>query len=295
MFSRILVATDFSEASERVICALGNLRLLGTREAILVHCLNIRDVGTLANRLKELIKPSIEKQRSFLESQGFQTSIEVVLGLPHIEINRIAAEKDCSLIVLGSFGYTMLGEAFLGGVANAVIHTATKPVLLLRLKTREDEGRVVCEEATCDPLEHVLFPTDFSDNAERAFAYVEKVVECGAKRVTVLHVQDETKIGKHLAHRLEEFNATDTARMERLKDQLENTGATDVRIALTYGSPTSEILEHARENGVSFVIMGSQGRGFVREVLLGSVSHSVARLSRVPVLLVPALRGERDP
>ena len=36
MFSKILVATDLSEASERVVCALGGLRKLGTTEVVLL-------------------------------------------------------------------------------------------------------------------------------------------------------------------------------------------------------------------------------------------------------------------
>ncbi len=46
MFGKMLVATDLSEASERVVCTLGSLKRLGTREALLLHCFNIRDVGT---------------------------------------------------------------------------------------------------------------------------------------------------------------------------------------------------------------------------------------------------------
>ncbi|MCA1785684.1 MAG: universal stress protein [Desulfobacteraceae bacterium] len=36
--------------------------------------------------------------------------------------------------------------------------------------------------------------------------------------------------------------------------------------------------------------MGTQGRGFLGEFFLGSVSHNVARHSVAPVLLVPGLR-----
>jgi hypothetical protein len=32
MFTKILIATDLSEASERVICTLGSMKVLGTRE-----------------------------------------------------------------------------------------------------------------------------------------------------------------------------------------------------------------------------------------------------------------------
>lgn len=61
MFARILVATDLSEVSERFICAVGDLKQIGAREVVLIHCFNIRDVGSLANRLMELAGPSFER------------------------------------------------------------------------------------------------------------------------------------------------------------------------------------------------------------------------------------------
>jgi len=290
MFSKMLVATDLSEASERVVCTLGGLKALGTREALLVHCFNIRDVGTLADRLMELARPAFEKQKKTLEDQGLAVTGKMVLGLPQIEINRQADEHDCSLIVVGSHGQTMAGEIMLGGVASAVIHSATRPVLILRLKFKEEEGRQVCEEWKCDCLRHLLFPTDFSDNAEHAFSYVEKVAECGPKRITLLHVQDKAKIDRHLKDRLDEFNRIDTDRLERLKAELVKRGAKDVRIELPYGSPKKEIIDRTRQDDVSLVVMGSQGRGYIAELFLGSVSHAVARHSEAPVLLIPAIR-----
>jgi nucleotide-binding universal stress UspA family protein len=286
----MLVATDLSEASERVICTLGGLKALGTREAILIHCFNIRDVGTLADGLMQLAKPSFEKQKKMLEDQGFKVTAKMVLGLPQIEINRQADGHDCSLIVVGSHGQTMAGEIMLGGVASAVIHSATRPVLILRLRLKDENGRTVCGEATCNPLEHVLFPTDFSDNAEHAFSYVQKIAESGARRVTLLHVQDEGKIERHLRDRLEEFNRIDTERLERLKAELLKRGAKDVRIELPYGSPKKEIIDRTKRDDVSLVVMGSQGRGYLAELFLGSVSHAVARHSEAPVLLIPAIR-----
>ncbi len=290
MFSKMLVATDLSEASERVICTLGALKALGTREALLIHCLNIRDVGALADSLMEQARPEFEKQKNTLESQGFQVTGKMVLGLPHIEINRQADEHECSLVVVGSHGQTMAGEIMLGGVASAVIHSAARPVLILRLRLRDENGQAVCEEPTCNPLGHVLFPTDFSDNAEHAFSYVEKVAECGVERVTLLHVQDKSKIDRHLKDRLDEFNRIDTERLERLKAELLERGAKDVQIELPYGLPKQEIVDRTRQDNVSLVVMGSQGRGYLAELFLGSVSHAVARHSEVPVLLIPAVR-----
>ncbi len=62
----------------------------------------------------------------------------MALELPQIEINRQTDEHDCSLIVIGSTGGTMAGEILLGGVASAVIHSATRPILLLRLRLKDN-------------------------------------------------------------------------------------------------------------------------------------------------------------
>ncbi len=289
MFRRILVATDLSPASQHLIAAVSCLRPLGTREALLVHCQNIRDVGTLANTLSDLLAPELEKQRLALAACGLEATAEFRLGLPAIEINRAAAEKECSAIVIGSHGHSLAREILLGSVAGTVIQSAVKPVLLMKMKLRAEGASTVCEGVPCDPLGHILYPTDFSDNAECAFAYVERIVESGAKRVTLLHVQDQV-VGRHLKDRLDEFNAIDTARLERLRDQLLAKGAKDVSIEVPYGAVAGEIIDRTTSNGVSLVVMGSQGLGHIGEAFLGGVSNKVARRSPVPVLLVPLAR-----
>ena len=65
----------------------------------------------------------------------------------------------------------------------------------------------------------------------------------------------------------------------------------NVRIQIPYGHPVEEILRITEEEqDDTLIVMGSQGRGFLTQVFLGSVSHQVVRGAPVPVLLVPALR-----
>jgi nucleotide-binding universal stress UspA family protein len=191
--------------------------------------------------------------------------------------------------VVGSHGHKLGSDIFLGGVASAVIHNASAPVLILRLTTGE-KGQAMCVAGRCDFLEHVLYPTDFSENAEHAFAYLEKVVQSGARKVTLLHVQDKIRLAPHLEHRLEEFNTIDRGRLERMKVRLEEMGSAEVHIELPYGVPKAEILDRTRKGRASLVVMGSHGRGFIGEMFLGSVSHTVARHADSPVLFVPMRR-----
>jgi len=290
MFSKALVATDLSEMSDRVIPALKGLRSIGTKEMLLLHCMNMRDVGPFAERLMQLATPALKRQKTMLEQAGFQVEDKIALGLPEIEINRQAVEHQCSLIALGSTGTSMSDEIRLGGVANAVLHSATRPVLLVRLHVQGKDVVSTPEAWSCRCLDHVLFPTDFSDNAERAFEYVRHLARAGAKTITLLHVQDRTKIDPHLKDRLEEFNRVDRERMERLKKELAEDGASQVQIEIVYGLPKAEIIARARPP-VSLVVLGSQGRGFLAELFLGSVSLAVLRHAETPVLVVPALQS----
>jgi nucleotide-binding universal stress UspA family protein len=77
----------------------------------------------------------------------------------------------------------------------------------------------------------VLFPTDFSENADHAFAYVEKLAAEGARRVTLLHVQGRARIDPYLMHRLEEFDQIDLARPEEMRKRLPKAGGAEGKAA----------------------------------------------------------------
>ena len=162
-----------------------------------------------------------------------------------------------------------------------------KPVLLVPVKRKEGEENVCEPVSRCSFTKHVLFVTDFSEIADHAFTFVEKIAADGARRITLLHVQDKSRIEPHLGHRLETFNEIDRGRLQKMKGALREKTDAIVEIEILYGSPFVEIDHYVREHNVHLVVMRSQGRGFVQELFIGSVSHSVARHSEAPVLLIP--------
>lgn len=288
MFGRVLVATDLSGASTAMLGCLESLRSLGARDVVLAHVLPIRDVGGLGLRLRELEWPALEAQQRALEGMGYQVRVEVPLGEPHYEINRIATDSAASLIVVGSHGAGVGRALLLGSVSNEVLHTATVPVLVVRIQLVEDERGKRCAAICQDLPSRLLVPTDFSDTAERAFSFVEHIVKEARSSVTLLHVQDRGRIEPHLVHRLDEFNATDRARLERMSTRLQALGAKGVDIDIVYGFPAPTIVDRARDH--SLIVMGSQGRGFIRGEFLGSVTQKVLRRAPIAVLVVPPCR-----
>jgi nucleotide-binding universal stress UspA family protein len=61
-----------------------------------------------------------------------------------------------------------------------------------------------------------------------------------------------------------------------------------VRKVMTHGRPGERILDQLAKGVHDLVVMGSRGRGEVRSLLLGSVSHEVLNASRGAVLIVQA-------
>lgn len=290
MFSKILIASDLSAASSEMIQCTQGLRLLGSREAVLFHALRIRHLEDLKYELARSAEPQLQKQKAALEALGFSTRIEIAPSETAYELESVARNEDVSLVVIATHGKSLLKHALLGGEATKILQLHTRPVLVVRIAIIEGDGETKCEASCLDSSKKILYATDFSDTAQRAFTYVEMFVESGWKKAALLHVQDSARIGKHLEKSLDEFNLIDTERLEMLKDRLLKKGASEVDTAISYGLPFQEITKAAQGNLHSILVMGSQGRGIAQELFLGSTSHNVVRHARIPVLLVPALR-----
>jgi nucleotide-binding universal stress UspA family protein len=65
----------------------------------------------------------------------------------------------------------------------------------------------------------------------------------------------------------------------------------DVEPVLVKGIPASRILEVAKAEDVSLIVLGSQGRTGLPHLLLGSKAQRVAQLAPMPVTIVKAPRA----
>ncbi len=288
MFFKAMIATDLWTDSFPVLKCIKGLKELGIDNFHLLKCVEQAEMpGVNIEVMKNFLQTELDRQKNFLNKRGFNVESEILIGKKTKDINRLATEKNCGLIALGSHGHTRMCELLLGNIAYETISRQSMPILLIRIMSHNKKKSFISEDKY-EFLNHVVFPTDFSKNADYASTFLEKIISKGPKLVTLLHIQNKTILSPHLSHRVEEFNKIDTQRLEKLKEKLLKNFKVEINVEIRYGHPVSEIVQFAKSNHASLIIMGSQGRGFLQEVFLGSVSQNVARCSDIPIMLVPA-------
>ncbi len=289
MIDRAIVATDLSEASDVMIANLGSVKAFGIKKLLLLQCPSFQEVTSQMYPYEVTYQSDImEKEKKVLQEQGFEVETKISPGNAKREINRIAEEEDIPLVIVGSRGHSLIGGAFLGGVASEVILNSLRPILIMRLEVVPERGLIFTGAAGAGLTEKVLYATDFSPASEKAFEMLLDIAgNENLKEVTLLHVQDQNRFDPHLLERLDEFNAIDKNRLMKLQVMLEEKGALKVEREVIYGEPYFEIMRMIEQKNASLVILGSQGRGFLRELFVGSVSQYIARRSNTSVLLVP--------
>ncbi len=147
---------------------------------------------------------------------------------------------------------------------------------------------------------NILVATDGSPHAERALAEASDLAERNSARLTVMTCVPDPSSWmlssaafsggidfERLAQESErEYRRLLDAAVDRLPQDL------SVTKILVHGKPGEQILKQAADGQHDLVMMGSRGRGEVRSLLLGSVSHQVLNAGTSAVLVVHALADD---
>ena len=288
IFATIVLATDLSPAWNDIVACGGEFCALGASRAILTHVLTPgHPSGPEAQAEAESY---LKVQARQLETQGLPTILEIPSGPPGQSVNRVAQKHDASLVVLGTHGKSLWREGVLGSFSSAVLHQARYPILLLPVRISEKRLTPCCLWKCPELLRHVLFPTDFSEVAAAALVVLELLAPRGVAQVTLLHAL-EVHLGELLSPNLKvapeapEYNS-----LEILKGRLETAGVDRVQTLVVCGHPYSVILQALRSLDISLIVMGTQGRGLLAELFLGSVAHNVSRVATCPILMIPWMK-----
>jgi nucleotide-binding universal stress UspA family protein len=287
MFEKIMLATDLSPAWDEIVACAGEFKALGAKEIILVHVITVKFLAGFEDKLRAEAEPRLKAQAERLAAQGFQVCTEILEGLPGYAINDAARRYCADLIMVGPQKTSRWQERVLGSVAGAVLHHAELPVLLIKASITEDLPPGTCRIQAHELLRQVLLPTDFSEIAERACTYMERLAPKGISQVTVLNALDVPGGEAYPPGFQEMAEAKARAALSAWQERLRGADVPLVDTVFDPGHPLAAILRFLEAQDVSLIVMGTQGKGFIQEIFLGSVAHNVARLAPCPVLLIP--------
>lgn len=170
-------------------------------------------------------------------------------------------------------------------------------------------------------IKKILFTTNLSPDARKAFDYAVSLADRYEAVITVLHVMEEVShssdvhirsfLGEEKWQELQEAHEQEAkqiligkrregamikAALEEFcaavqKDHDECEFMTDETI-VTRGNVVDEILDVSRDKGCDLIVMGYHDRGKFGEAVLGSTTRRVLRRANIPVMLVRLPQAE---
>jgi universal stress protein A len=154
------------------------------------------------------------------------------------------------------------------------------------------------------PISAILWPTDASKAALHALDTAIELAEQFQAKLHVLQVVSpvpvlpETGFAAGMVpgfdvslYEKELLKTTREALKQTIGEKVPKT--IDVEVHVDIGWPADAIIDFARRNDISMIVMATHGRTGMAHLMLGSVTEKTIRRSSVPVLIIPGGGGDK--
>ncbi len=306
MFEKVLIPTDFSRYAHKMLECIAEIP--GLKEVVLLNVLDasnpmlleksgwsydsvideaetrlneqaeiLSDMGDAALKVRTVLKVIVEPMSGAdgvnLKRLEPRSDVGLIYGGNVGEaIQKTAQEETVSLIIMGAQGKGLVEGILLGSVSTEVLRHGETDLLLIRHKVLEAGGEDGLEKFCPNIFSRLMVTTDFSPAAEDAISLVKGLQ--GIAEILLVHV----------ISRGEDFEEA-AKKLNLMREELEMPGR-KITVHVLEGHPADQILNLARKEDASLVIMSSQGKGWIEQMRVGSTSFDVARRSDRPVLVV---------
>lgn len=243
--------------------------------------------SVLTNAVKSVYEPSFLKQMDHLQNIVTYYGSEVLVGVKSkvfhhreelLRLKESGIEEGSDLVAKN---HEKLGKE-LEGIEKLMREYKEEFSIL---KQRMDEQSRIAAER----IGHILVPTDFSDNANKALDYALSIFGKGAKKLSLLHVIPHQ--GRVNIDTDEQIYVEHNERLEQELDRIQ-TGFPDIgsklEIILKIGDLSSWISDICEAEDVDLIIMGTQGATKLSSALTGSNTSELIRKVMTPILVIPS-------
>ena len=277
----ILVATDLSERSD---LAMNRAALLAQQMNALLHIVYVIDdevSSTIALPLQECVSVELERQINVSPLfKGVKTKIYVEFGHPWRMIADLAEHHRADLLVLGAHRNRGIRELFSGTTLHRVAKACKVPLL------------VAISRAT-GPYKKVIVGVDFSECARLATDLASRISpEAPLTLINSYHIPFKSfteRGGKHGNILIREKKRLESEIRSHLSDftvTLTNPNEDNVAI-MKEGGPVEVLQEQAKVSNADLICIGSHGKPWLVDALLGNTAYELLMNSPCDVLAVP--------
>jgi nucleotide-binding universal stress UspA family protein len=293
-FKRILIATDFSDASRNALLYATALAQYYRARLYIVHVVSsigyklagpgaeVLAVEYAARDLKELWGKLGNDQSSRVE-----LSLIVREGEVSAQLVNLIQEEHVDLIVVGTHGRTGVSKVAFGSVAEDVFRKASCPVLTVGPNSASDwpQRELGAEKA-------ILFATDFGDLSLAALPYAASIANLAGAKLVLLHVAESaphsepTSIFGNAADTTTE-DALRRASVKRLGKLVPQDLRVEPELRVAFGPPADAILNEAASTAAGVIALGLHHKSlFPPGRLPSTTAYGVVIDARCPVLTV---------
>jgi nucleotide-binding universal stress UspA family protein len=224
-----------------------------------------------------------------VRDRGIAATEMVRSGDPSEEILAYAEQTDAVAVVMATHGRSGLDRWFIGSVADKVMRSSPRPLLLVR----PDEAGAHPSEVT---LHRLMVPLDGSSAAEAAVPLAAQIARATGASITLVRVEPflEARVAPFAfpydVSRLdEEINAVTQAYLIDVHERL----LPDIAATSTVlrGAATTALQAFVARDRPDLTVMTTHGRGGLRRLIIGSTADRLVRAG-IPILLT---RGTAAP
>jgi len=281
---RIMLATDFSERSDRALRRAVILARAHGASLDVVHVVDDdrprRIVDHDASDARQMLA---EVARTLKDMDGVTCSTQVLLDDPFAGIVKAAAKASPDLLVIGPHRRQILRDAFVGTTAERTIRSVSRPVLMVN-------GPPV------GPWRHMLLTTDLSENAGNALRRFKGLGLGAGARSVVLSVFDAPALRLAMSGTMGREEQEDYLKdlghdaRKHLSAFMTQIGMGQAEKIVRHEETTvaNEILKTANDLKADLIVISTQGKGTVARIVLGSVAQQVLKDAQTDVIAIPA-------
>lgn len=148
-------------------------------------------------------------------------------------------------------------------------------------------------------MKNILFPTDFSPNADNALNYAVEIARKVKGNLILFHAYSVQLIDPNMpaeiylsAYQEEEKSAKENLealcrRLLESNKEIDGSSQFNIDTIVSQGLVVDEVISLSDEFSIDLIIMGTHGASGITELILGSNTASVIEKASIPVLAIP--------